>query len=229
MNNIVIATTKKWNIENTRRFALRNLKTKMFLVTDRNKLSYEKMRKISPRYIFFPHWSWTIPENIYNNFECVVFHMTDLPFGRGGSPLQNLILMGLTKTKLSSIKVTGELDAGPIYLKKNLSLRGSAEEIYKKASHIIFDSMIPYIMKNKPKPKPQKGEISVFNRRNQEDSKFPKNIDLASIYNYIRMLDAEDYPHAFIEMQNLRFKFTKAVKRDGFVEAKVHITTRGKK
>ncbi len=25
-------------------------------------------------------------------FECVCFHMTDVPYGRGGSPLQNLII-----------------------------------------------------------------------------------------------------------------------------------------
>ncbi len=49
------------------------------------------------------------------NFNCVVFHMTDLPFGRGGSPLQNLISRGIYKTKISAIKVVKEIDAGPIY------------------------------------------------------------------------------------------------------------------
>ena len=42
--------------------------------------------------------------------------MTDLPFGRGGSPLQNLIVRGYKETMLSAIKCVGEVDAGPIYI-----------------------------------------------------------------------------------------------------------------
>ena len=30
-------------------------------------------------------------QEIHENYKCIIFHMTDLPFGRGGSPLQNLI------------------------------------------------------------------------------------------------------------------------------------------
>ena len=59
--------------------------------------------------------------------------MTDLPFGRGGSPLQNLITRGISKTKISALRCNEEIDAGPIYLKRPLSLHGSAEEIYQLA------------------------------------------------------------------------------------------------
>lgn len=44
--------------------------------------------------------------------------MTDLPYGRGGSPLQNLIVRNHYKTKISEIRVKKEIDSGPIYLKK---------------------------------------------------------------------------------------------------------------
>ena len=47
--------------------------------------------------------------------------MTDLPYGRGGSPLQNLIVRGHKHTMISAIKCVKELDAGPIYLKKPLT------------------------------------------------------------------------------------------------------------
>jgi methionyl-tRNA formyltransferase len=53
-----------------------------------------------------------------------------LPYGRGGSPLQNLIDLGHKDTFVSALKMTEELDAGAIYLKKPLSLEGLAEEIY---------------------------------------------------------------------------------------------------
>src|SRR5262245_11007285 len=59
---------------------------------------------IKVRYIFFPHWSSIVPAVITQAFECIAFHMTDLPYGRGGSPLQNLIANGATKTKITAFK-----------------------------------------------------------------------------------------------------------------------------
>jgi methionyl-tRNA formyltransferase len=57
--------------------------------------------------------------------------MTDIPYGRGGSPLQNLIARRRKKkTKLSALRMVEELDAGPVYTKTNISLMGRAEEIY---------------------------------------------------------------------------------------------------
>ncbi len=197
---IIIATIKSWNIKNALKLKeeLKN-EYEVKIITKKEDLTYEKIKKINPEYIFFPHWSWIIPKEIYNNFECVVFHMTDLPFGRGGSPLQNLILRGIKKTKISAIKPVEELDAGPIYMKRPLSLAGSAEDIYKRASKIIFEIMIPYLLKNKVKPKPQKGKIVIFKRRTPEESKIPEDITFEKVYDYIRMLDAEGYPPAFLE------------------------------
>lgn len=43
--------------------------------------------------------------------------MTNLPYGRGGSPVQNLILNGHKKTIISALNVTKDLDAGDVYLK----------------------------------------------------------------------------------------------------------------
>ena len=66
--------------------------------------------------------------------------MSDLPYGRGGSPLQNLIIREHRKTMISAIQCVKEIDAGPVYLKKPLSLEGSAEEIFICANHIIEES-----------------------------------------------------------------------------------------
>jgi len=222
---IIIATIKSWNIKNALKLKKNFInKYEVKIITKKEDLTYEKIIKINPEYIFFPHWSWIIPEEIYNNFECVVFHMTDLPFGRGGSPLQNLILRGIKKTKISAIKVVKELDAGAIYIKRPLSLIGSAEEIYKKASKIIFEDMIPYLLRNEITPKPQKGKIVIFKRRMPEDSKIPENLTFDKVYDYIRMLDAEGYPPSFLETKNLKFEFKNAIKKNKYIEAKVYIT-----
>lgn len=222
---IIIATIKSWNIKNAEDFKRRNRsKLDVFIFTNKQDLSFDKIGMINPLYIFFPHWSWMIPKQIYASFDCVVFHMTDLPFGRGGSPLQNLILRGIANTKICALKVTKGLDAGPVYIRRSLLLAGSAQNILRRASDIIFDDMMPYIIKNQPLPKPQTSRIVMFKRRMPKDSLIPKCINLNEAYDYIRMLDAEGYPYAFIENQRLRFELFDAKKNKNSVQAKVLIT-----
>jgi methionyl-tRNA formyltransferase len=105
------------------------------------------------RYIFFPFWSHKVPKEITDKYECVCFHMTDVPYGRGGSPLQNLILRGHTETVISALRMTDEMDAGPVYMKRPLSLEGSAQEIYERAAGII-SGMMREIAETEPTPVP---------------------------------------------------------------------------
>ena len=158
----------------------------------------ENLETIGAKTIFFPHWSYIIPAEIYDNYECVIFHMTDLPFGRGGSPLQNLIVRGIYETQISALRCVKELDAGPIYMKRPLSLYGTAQEIYMRANQIIED-MIVSILLEQPQPQAQQGEIVIFKRRKQSESNIKSLETLEKVHNYIRMLDAEGYPKAFLE------------------------------
>ena len=82
-------------------------------------MSADLVRSLKPRYVFFPHWSWKVPDDILGATECVCFHMTDVPFGRGGSPLQNLIVRGHTETRVSALRMVSEPDAGPVYMKRD--------------------------------------------------------------------------------------------------------------
>lgn len=220
---IAIATIKSWNIRNAVKFKEDNNNIETFIITNKDELTYEKVRAINPEYIFFPHWSWIIPQDIYDNFTCIVFHMTDLPFGRGGSPLQNLIEKGIENTKISAIKVDGGIDTGDIYLKKDLNLNGTAEEIYIRASKIIFNDMIPEIIAKQLIPKPQKGEVVEFKRRKPEQSEIKPEFTIEQIYDYIRMLDAEGYPKAFIKFGKYRLEFSRASFKSGKIIADVEI------
>jgi len=230
-NKCVIATIKSWNIKQARKFMRDNSHLKVTLITDKNGLSYGKIKKINPKYLFFPHWSWKIPASIYKNYECVIFHMTDLPFGRGGSPLQNLIARGFHKTKISAVRAVDKIDAGPVYLKRSLDLRGPAREIFKEASKIVFRNMIPYIIKNGPVPTPQKGRVVNFKRRTPKQSNIAKLKNIKQVYDYIRMLDAEGYPSAFIETPKLKVEFSDAVLKKTHIAAtaKIKIKNRGRK
>jgi len=203
--------------------ALRKLPGDWHYVGEREQLSLAKVRKLRPRYAFFLHWSWKVPAEILEEVECVCFHMTDVPYGRGGSPLQNLIVRGHRETRLTALRMTSEMDSGPVYLKRNLSLEGGAEGIYLRASALSAD-MIQQIVRDEMQPTPQTGELVKFRRRKPEESQIANVDSLEKLHDFIRMLDAEDYPRAFLSHAGYRFEFSRPALYDGRIVADVHIT-----
>ena len=80
-----------------------------------------------------------------------------MPFGRGGSPIQNLILRGYKHSPVCALKMTSGIDSGPIYMKRNLSLEGSLKEIFKELN-LIINELIGELINNLPRPTPQMGK-----------------------------------------------------------------------
>ena len=94
-------------------------------------------------------------------------------------------------------------------MKKELSLEGTATEIFNRATDVI-KQMIYEIIENNVLPQPQFGDIVEFKRRKPEESNMLELSELDQVYDYIRMLDCEGYPHAFIETPHLKIEFTNA-------------------
>ncbi len=184
-----------------------------FLLEDKLTFKSDYIEKNKIQSIFIPHWSFLIPKEIYKNYKCILFHMTDLPFGRGGSPLQNLIKLGFKQTKVSALRVTNEIDAGPIYLKRELDLSGSAKEIFSRTS-LVIHKMIVEIIEKKIKPTPQKGNPFYFKRRTPSQSRIEGFTSINELYNHIRMLDCEGYPKAYFEIDDLVLEFENANLKD---------------
>lgn len=218
----VLATSRPWNEGMAERLAART-GCDFVLMTSKEELTVERLTSIHPEIIFFPHWSYRIDAGIFGRFPSVIFHMTDLPFGRGGSPLQNLIARGIYETKISALRCVEEMDGGPIYLKKPLSLHGSAEEIFLRASRIT-EEMIVEILEKNLKPVAQTGEPTFFKRRRPEESNLASASSLDQLFDMIRMLDAEGYPNAFLEVGDFRLEFTRAARKQDQVVADVRIT-----
>ena len=224
MENILIVSEKSWNKELVSYLQSTMPQYAFYLISQKEDFTVERIGSISPVKIFIPHWSYIIPSAIFERYECIVFHMTDLPYGRGGSPLQNLIVRGLTATKLSALRVEVGLDTGPVYLKMDLSLSGTAEEIFVRVNKLV-GKMIVEIIQNNLQPVPQEGDPVVFKRRKPEQSDMSGLEKLEEIFDYIRMLDADGYPHAYIEKGEFRYEFTRAcIKADGSIVADVKIT-----
>ena len=195
---------------------------KWHLISKPSELTENNLKKINPQYIFFLHWSWKVPKNIIKNYKCICFHMTDVPYGRGGSPLQNLILRGYKKTKLSALRMTEDFDAGPVYLKRTLLLKGTAGEIYKRASNLSADIILK-IVQFQIKPKAQKGRPVFFKRRKPAESEIPECKNIQKLFDFIRMLDADGYPRAFIKYKGFIFEFSYPTMSDNKILSKVKI------
>ncbi len=176
-----------------------------------------------PRYLFFLHWSWKVPDDLTDRLECVAFHMTDVPYGRGGSPLQNLIVRGHKETKLTALRMIEQFDAGPVYLKRPLDLSGTAREIYERGAEIAA-GMVEEIAETHPEPVPQTGEPMVFRRRKPEQSELPDEDDAEKLYDFIRMLDAPGYPHAFVRSGSHKVELTDAALTGGVLTARAKFT-----
>lgn len=218
----IVAAIKLWNPN-----LIQSLQEKtghsFHLIQNSSELTPQTLSQLKPEKIFFPHWSYLIPREIWNSYECIMFHMTDLPFGRGGSPLQNLIVRGFTSTQISAFKCASGLDTGPIYLKKPLSLDGRAQDIFERASVIIEDMIVDIIKLNPiPVKQPELTEVG-FQRRLPAQSEIQKDFTLQQLFDHIRMLDADHYPPAFLKFGPFTIEFKDAKLVDNKLTSKVVI------
>ncbi len=136
--------------------------------------------------------------------------------------MQNLIERGYSDTVLTALQMVEEIDAGPVYAKRPLSLAGRAEEIYRRAGGICWE-LVDWIVLEQPQPVPQQGEVTHFRRRKPEQSLLPSSGDMRKIYDHIRMLDAPTYPPAFLRHGNFVIEFSHAQLGDAVVKACVVI------
>jgi|TARA_B110000495_G_scaffold177325_1_gene169330 methionyl-tRNA formyltransferase len=169
------------------------------LLNSPKKLTFSFVKKLNPEFIFFPDWSWIIPEKITSNYKCVCLHESNLPKFRGGSPLQNQIIRGITKTKTTAFFMSKGIDEGDIILQQDLSLSGRMDEIFLRMIENDFKIIEKIILGNYKLTK-QKGRRSIFKRRKPEESELDSSPhSLEYFYNFIRMLD-DPYPNAFIRL-----------------------------
>lgn len=197
----LLITKKKWEKKN-----FNNLSKYKIIV--KNNFKINEIKKINPRIIFFLHWSKYIPEKVYNKYLCIQFHISDLPFGRGGSPVQNQILKNITETKISALKVSEKIDAGPICLKSKISLLGRAQDIFIRMEKISIQMTKKIVQMKKINFRKQKGRVFNFKRRDAYQSKLLNSrnelTSIKKLHNFIRALDAEGYPKANFELNKFK-------------------------
>jgi len=130
----------------------------------------------------------------------IVIHASDLPEGKGFSPLQWQIREGKSEIVLSLFKAVADVDAGEVFYKVKLSLLGNEllnEMREKMALTIIkmcerFVSDFPNVSAT-----PQLGDETFYRRLNEGDDELDINKSINEIMDQLRASDFENYPPYF--------------------------------
>ena len=168
----------------------------------------------------FPHWSSKVDSRIVNDFKCICFHSSPLPYGRGGSPIQNMITKGHHETEVCSLLMVEDFDAGPIFLRTKIKLDGRLDEILQRVYQAISEQILEFMNKDL-QSEVQKGKVTIFKRL--LDNRIFLNKSLEEIYNKIRMLDSDLYPNPYIDLDNKRIEFYNAKLKNNTLKANIVI------
>lgn len=132
----------------------------------------------------------------------LVVHESDLPKGKGFSPVQWQILEGHNEIPVCLIRATEDLDAGDIIEKDVIHLKGHElfEDIRRKQAEATLALMERFLMRYPHiTAMPQIGPETVYRRRTRRDDRLDVNRSIAGQFNVLRIADNERYP-AFFEL-----------------------------
>jgi len=139
----------------------------------------------------------------------IVVHASDLPKGKGMSPLTWQIIEGKNRIPITLFEAVEAIDAGPIYLKGYMDFLGNEllHEMQNSVGVKIME-MCEAFLNDWPqilsKGIAQTGEPSFYKKRTAEDSRLDPQKSLAEQFNLLRVVDNERYP-AFFEWNGRRY------------------------
>lgn len=137
-----------------------------------------------------------------------VVHASDLPEGKGFSPLTWKILEGENSIPVCLFEAVEELDAGPIIYKEYINFNGDEllSEMRVKMGGMHIELGLRFLAEKYPLyGEPQKGMSTVYKRRSPKDSQIDPHKSIAEQFNLFRVVDNYAYP-AFFELHGYRYK-----------------------
>ena len=150
------------------------------------------------------------PELLRRNERNLAVHESDLPQGRGFAPIAWQVLAGASRIPMVLFEVVEAVDAGPIYLRKELALEGHElmPEIRAKQGELTVALCLEFVRRYpRIQPRPQRGSASYFPRRRPADSRLDLDVTLREQMALLRIVDNERYP-AFFDHQGWRYTVT---------------------
>ena len=106
MKNILCITYRDWaaKIYDALEASLPELCFK--IIKEKFQFSENIVFEFDPDIILWYGWSWIVPDNILNSYDCICLHPSPLPKYRGGSPIQNQIINNEKMSAVTIFKMT---------------------------------------------------------------------------------------------------------------------------
>jgi methionyl-tRNA formyltransferase len=160
--------------------------------------------------VYFLGCGQIVASNILEkNKHNLVVHESDLPQGKGWSPLTWQILEGKNDIPIVLLEAAEKVDSGVIYLKETMHFTGTelVEELRATQADTTFKLCLEFI-DNYPdiidKAVSQEGESSYYRRRTPEDSRLDPDKTIREQFDLLRVVDNKRYP-AFFELNGEQY------------------------
>lgn len=139
----------------------------------------------------------------------LVVHESELPEGKGWSPLTYQILEGKNRVPVTLFEAAEEVDSGLIYAQRWIDFEGHelVDELREGLANTTRE-LCGWFINSYPESiraaREQKGKGSFYARRRPEDSEIDPNKMIAEQFNLFRVVDNVRYP-AFFQANGRRF------------------------
>jgi methionyl-tRNA formyltransferase len=140
----------------------------------------------------------------------LVVHESELPRGRGFSPLSWQIIEGEHEIAICLLEAAVEADAGPVYMRDVMHFDG--HELIDEMRQVQAERTIALCRRflgedSPPRGLPQQGAASHYPRRRPVDSALDPQKTLMAQFNLLRTVDNERYP-AYFDLHGHRYYLT---------------------
>jgi methionyl-tRNA formyltransferase len=153
--------------------------------------------------------------------QCFVVHASDLPKGRGWSPLVWQILEGQENIYVSLIEADDPVDSGKVwrkecvYFAKHFDFEEICRELFVSEIRLM-DYAVEAVAAGKSGTE-QVGEETYYAKRNRSDSRIDIEKPLREQFNLLRVSDPTRYPIFF---DHLGYRYQLVMKKIGAIDEK---------
>ena len=148
------------------------------------------------------------PEVLARAHRNLVVHESDLPRGRGMSPLTWQIIEGRSQIPVCLLYAADEVDAGPVVYRDTLTFEGHelVDELRDGQGRVTVELCLRFLSEDAPKAgTEQEGEASVYPRRTPKDNALDPEKTIAEQFDLLRTFDNARYP-AYFDYRGHRYR-----------------------
>ncbi len=174
-----------------------------------------KIQNTKPGLILVASYGQIIPKDILEipKIGCLNIHPSLLPRYRGPSPIQQAIINGENETGVTIIKMTENVDAGPIIAQRKAEIdKLGYKDLEEKLANLgteLFINILPDLIKGNITPKEQnKKEVTFTKIIKKEDGKINWSEPADLIERKIRAFEV--WPQTYTTLDGKRFKILRA-------------------